>query len=178
MSDTERMILTAVGPDRPGLVKEVSAVIHEAGGNLEDSRMAVLAGEFALIVLFSGDREALAEARRRGEALERETGFSLTFKRARRRKAGGVERRLRLEVSGGDQPGIVHQISGILAGQRVNVYSLESRLEHAAFSGTPLFVLQAELELPDQGDLPRLQRELDAVCSTMQLDISLAPIES
>jgi glycine cleavage system regulatory protein len=83
----------------------------------------------------------------------------------------------RLEVSGGDQPGIVHHIGEILAGQRVNVYSLESRLHNAAFSGTPLFVLHAELELPDGSNLRGLQDELERACDAMHLDFSLSPLD-
>jgi glycine cleavage system transcriptional repressor len=173
MSD-KHMVLTAVGPDRPGLVKEVSAVIHTAGGNLEDSRMAVLAGEFALIVLFSGSGEALERIQSMSRKLQQELGFSITFKPTRQRGEPELQR-YRLEVSGGDQPGIVHQISEVLAGQRVNVYCLESRLQHAAFSGTPLFLLQAELELPAGSNLRGLQDELDRACEAMHLDFSLSP---
>jgi glycine cleavage system transcriptional repressor len=171
------MVLTALGPDKPGLVKEVSAVIHRAGANLEDSRMAVLAGEFALIVLFSGTAEALEQIQNDSRQLERELGFSITFRSTQRRE-GTVERRYRLEVSGGDQPGIVHEVSEVLASQQINVYSLESRLDHAAFSGTPLFSMWAELEIPDKAKVQPLRIELEKVCEAMQLEVVLGPLDS
>jgi glycine cleavage system transcriptional repressor len=173
---TTHMVLTAVGPDRPGLVRAVSAVIHRAGANLEDSRMAVLAGEFALIVLLSGSDEALHEVRRESARLERELDFSITF-RPTARRAAPERRRIRLEVTGADQPGIVHEVGRVLEDLRVNVCSLESRLQPAAFSGVPLFLLQAELEVPGAADLERLQSGLEAVCEAMQLDYSLEPLD-
>jgi predicted amino acid-binding ACT domain protein len=46
-------VLTAIGADRPGLVDEVSAYVLERGGNLEDSRMLNLHGQFAMMMLVS-----------------------------------------------------------------------------------------------------------------------------
>ncbi len=51
MANKSYLVLTAVGPDRPGLVSEISSLVLAAGANLEDSRMAILGGEFALLVL-------------------------------------------------------------------------------------------------------------------------------
>ena len=48
MTNKSYLVLTALGPDRPGLVNEISAMVLAAGANLEDSRMAILGGEFAL----------------------------------------------------------------------------------------------------------------------------------
>ena len=48
---THHAILTALGTDRPGLVDEVSQFIFEHGGNIEDSRMVNLRGQFAIMLL-------------------------------------------------------------------------------------------------------------------------------
>src|SRR5690242_8539068 len=56
-------ILTALGADRPGLVDEVSRFIFERGGNIEDSRMVNLSGQFAMMVLLGGDEPALSKIR-------------------------------------------------------------------------------------------------------------------
>ena len=62
MSSRQYQVLTAVGRDRPGLVEKISSLLLGAGANLEDSRMAILGGEFALILLFSGTDQAVAES--------------------------------------------------------------------------------------------------------------------
>src|SRR5690348_7753040 len=46
-----QLIITAVGPDRPGIVGELTSHLHAAGGNLLDSRMINLRGEFAMMIL-------------------------------------------------------------------------------------------------------------------------------
>jgi glycine cleavage system transcriptional repressor len=175
--EKQYMVLTAVGPDRSGLVKEVAAVIHQAGCNLEDSRMAVLAGEFALIVLFSGTAEAIARVQHDRPKLEQELGFSLTFKSTQARLSEPAQGLFRLEVSGVDQPGIVRHVSEVLASEQINVRSLESRLRHAAFSGTALFFLHAELELPAQGQIEELRAKLERVCEVQHLGYTLEPLK-
>ncbi|HEX3595345.1 MAG TPA: ACT domain-containing protein, partial [Polyangiaceae bacterium] len=78
---TERRyaVLTAVGADRPGLVQEISQSILEASGNLEDSRMAVLGGEFALIVLLSADPVAIERLRGVLPKLESQLGLRVSM---------------------------------------------------------------------------------------------------
>src|SRR6476660_5475160 len=58
-------ILTAVGPDRPGIVGELTAHLHAAGANLLDSRMVNLRGEFAMMILLEAPDTAAIEKLRR-----------------------------------------------------------------------------------------------------------------
>jgi glycine cleavage system transcriptional repressor len=129
----------------------------------------VLAGEFALIVLFSGPQEALDRVQSEHETLEQEYGFTLTFKTTEQRAQIPQILGYTLEVTGVDQPGIVHRVSEVLASHQVNVTSLETRLPRAAFSGTPLFSLKAELEIPDKWILGDLHSKLEVVCEEWHL---------
>ena len=59
------LALSALGRDRPGIVAEVTGVLVEHGVNVEDSRMAILRGQFAMVLLLSApgglDRRGLEE---------------------------------------------------------------------------------------------------------------------
>src|SRR5437867_3638101 len=61
MADKDHLILTAVGPDQVGLIEKVSQFIARHGCNIEDSKMAVFCGEFALILLISGESGSLVK---------------------------------------------------------------------------------------------------------------------
>jgi glycine cleavage system transcriptional repressor len=167
------MVLTAVGPDRPGLVQEISAAIHEAAANLEDSRMAILGGEFALILLFSGTDGAVSRVSDRCTTFEARLGLRVSLKGTTRPSAIDSFEPYHLHVSGVDRPGIV--VSKVLAGRAINVASLESRLAYAPESGTPLFQLRAELQVPSGVELSALETDLSAVCDREDLDFSLEP---
>jgi glycine cleavage system transcriptional repressor len=167
------MVLTAVGPDRSGLVQEISAAIHRASANLEDSRMAILGGEFALILLFSGSPEAVRGVEAACSGFEERLGLRVALKETTRPTDAPSHRPYRLRVSGFDRPGIVAGVSRVLAGRGINVASLESRVQPAPLSGTPLFLLHAELQVPSEVALSALRKDLGAVCDEENLDLSL-----
>ncbi len=171
---TERRyaVLTAVGADRPGLVQEISQSIHDASGNLEDSRMAVLGGEFALIVLLSGPPEAMMRLRDGFSALEGRTGLRVSMHDTRAAEPSAGVLPYRLRVTGVDRPGIVLAVSRVLASRGINVASLESRLTNAPESGTPLFVLTTDIQVPPEV-ASSLEQNLSEVCEAEHLDFSL-----
>jgi glycine cleavage system transcriptional repressor len=173
MSDDRRyMVLTAVGPDQPGLVQRVSELISEAGANLEDSRMAILGGEFALILLFSGNAEAIARVDQRAVALSNQGLLTVALKPTARSRTLKNYLPYRLRVSGEDRVGIVSKLSKLLAGRGINVASLDSRVSYAPLSGTPMFQLQAELQIPGELALAELRRDLANACEEENLDFT------
>jgi glycine cleavage system transcriptional repressor len=173
MAERRYMVLTAVGPDRPGLVQEIASIIHEAKGNLEDSRMAILGGEFALILLFSGSLEAISQIEQQVPALESRLGLRASLKETKRPAGTAQFLPYRLRVTGVDRPGIVAAVSKVLAGRGINVASLESRVQNAPLSGTPMFVLAAELQVPSEVALSSLRRDIASVCDDENLDFVL-----
>jgi glycine cleavage system regulatory protein len=60
MADKDHLILTAIGPDQVGLVQRISEFISRHACNIEDSKMAVFCGEFAVIMLITGEADNLA----------------------------------------------------------------------------------------------------------------------
>jgi glycine cleavage system transcriptional repressor len=82
----------------------------------------------------------------------------------------------RISVTGFDRPGIVSKVGEILARRGVNVASLESHLAYAPLSGTPMFVLEAELQVPSEVVLAELRRELTAQCDDENLDLSFETV--
>jgi glycine cleavage system transcriptional repressor len=173
MSPRHYQVLTAVGRDRPGLVEKISAFLLAAGTNLEDSRMAILGGEFALILLFSGPEEAAATVKKRSGTLATELGLQITLAPTEPRRSTTDYLPYHLEVGGVDRPGIVARVSALLAGHQINVAALESKVTYAPLSGTPMFQLQAGLEVPSTTGLSKLRGQLAELCDDENLDFWL-----
>ena len=173
MSPKNYLVLTAVGPDRPGLVNEISSLVLAVGANLEDSRMAILGGEFALLVLVSGEQKAIAELELHAAELGERLGLRLMTKLTSPQQAPRDFLPYQIRVTGVDRPGIVQRVAAVLAGRGVNVASLESRLAYAPESGTPMFILEAALQIPSALALADLRRELSAACDDENWDFTL-----
>jgi glycine cleavage system regulatory protein len=58
---TQLIVLSVIGADRAGIVQEISKVILDCGGNIEESRMTALGAEFAMLLLISGNWHTLTK---------------------------------------------------------------------------------------------------------------------
>src|SRR5882672_6736371 len=144
----KELVITAVGPDRPGLVGELTGHLYEAKVNVADSRMVNLRGQFALVLLVLGTDAALATVREQLPGIAAKRGLSLTFAEqlAGRERSPGLP--FRLKTYAMDQPGIVHRVTELLRLREINIEELETRLGASPFAGTPLFTMQIAMSVP------------------------------
>ncbi|MBN2339906.1 MAG: glycine cleavage system protein R [Deltaproteobacteria bacterium] len=166
---TTKMVMYAIGPDRPGLVSRLSAVVHNAGGNFEDSRMATLAGDFALLVLFSADDTAITQIQNDVKKIESELEITTHFRKASQKSDAGGTHEYSFEATGHDRPGIVSRLSAVLSQNDVNVISMDTSLVNMAFIGTPMFKIKGKVQTPKGTDIASLRDTLEDVCEDMEL---------
>jgi glycine cleavage system transcriptional repressor len=174
---TQYAVLTAVGPDRPGLVDAISKFILEAHCNIEDSRMAVLGGEFAMLILVSaeeaGVETVLGSAARAGTA----AGLTIHAKRTEAPGAAAATDTVPYELNAFsmDHPGIVQQVAHYLGERRINVRALDTRVTPAPVSGQPLFALHALIDIPTSMRVRDLRTGLEEIGDQENIDVELKP---
>lgn len=169
------LVLSALGADRPGLVAEVTEYLREHGGNVEDSRMAVLGAEFGILLLVSGTPEEVAAIERDLGALGERTGLEI---RARRTKSPEEHRRATvipclITAEALDQEGIVHAVSRALSRAGVNIVSLETTAYEAPVTGSPLFRMEARADIPPGITIGKVRKAMDEVAEAENLDIEV-----
>jgi glycine cleavage system regulatory protein len=169
MRDT--LVLTIIGPDRTGLVESVSDRIASHGGNWEESRMARLAGQFAGILLVTVDSARTDQLVSSLRALE-SAGLQVAVQpTSRATPAPGTS--IRLEVNGQDRPGIIRDVSRVLAERGINVEGLESEVRSAAMSGEHMFWARAHLLAPAGIDLTDLRARLERLSGELMVDLTV-----
>ena len=52
-----RIIITAIGADKPGLVDQISSIINDNDGNIENSKMIKIENQFAMIIDFHSSKD-------------------------------------------------------------------------------------------------------------------------
>lgn len=168
------LVLTVIAADRPGLVSQLSDTITAGGGNWLDARMASLAGQFAGILLVSVSAE---RADALAAALQALPGLRLVIeKSAESAAASGTA--LQLELLGQDRPGIVRDISRVLAEHGVSITDFETERSSGSFSGEAMFKARARLQLPPGLDDHTLRQALEALANELMVDLSAAPAAS
>ncbi|MEM9186088.1 MAG: ACT domain-containing protein [Planctomycetota bacterium] len=176
---TTSLVLTVLGADRPGLVESIAQLVAEHQANWLESRMAHLAGQFAGILRVEVDAAragSLAAALRTLDG----AGFETLVHPDATPASPADAPTLLLDLAGADRPGIVREISRVLATQGVNVEELSTETHAAANTGHPVFRARAKLRLagdPSNAGERRLREALEAVASDLVVDITLAAEE-
>jgi glycine cleavage system regulatory protein len=172
MRMTVSLILTIVGPDRPGLVNLVSDQVTAFGGNWLESRMANLAGQFAGIVHLhvpQASAEPLIAALRNLEA----QGLRIVASRGSDESAAVPGRRMKLELVGQDRPGILREVSHALASRGVSIDELVTDYVSGSMSGESLVRATAQLRVPAQVATSQLRAALEALANDLMVDLTL-----
>ncbi len=166
-------VLTLTGPDRIGIVEEMTRLLLDRGGNVETSRMARLGGEFAVLMLVSLPEGRSADLDEGLGGLAGR-GYKVTATPADRTYAEAHPGWLpyRIEVHGADHEGIIHEVASYLSRRGISIESMESECTPAPTSGVPLFAMTAEVVVPpglaDQG----WEEGLDEIGRRLNLEIA------
>jgi glycine cleavage system regulatory protein len=168
------LVLTILGPDRPGLVERLSSVITEHSGNWVESRMAHLAGQFAGILRVELPAERVEAFRHSCVELERD-GLRCLLGSEKLSDRPEQLRILKLELVGQDRPGIVREISQALAKHGVNVEELDTGIESAPMSAEMLFFARARLAVPERISIEQLRSVLEPIGNDLMVDVAIMP---
>ncbi|PPQ30546.1 glycine cleavage system protein R [Rhodopila globiformis] len=168
------LILTVIGSDRPGLVRTLAETVAAHGGSWLESRMARLAGQFAGIVRVEAPESLLADLK----ALEGQ-GLRIGVQSGDEGLAAPPPApRLALEVVGNDRPGIVRDITQVLAGCGINIEELVTGVAAGSFTGGTLFRATALLRAPDEDAVEAMREGLEQLGDELMVDIQEAPDEA
>jgi glycine cleavage system transcriptional repressor len=169
-------IVTAIGTDRVGIVDDLTTSILEKQCNIEESRMAVLGGEFAVMLLLSGlpdDIETLIGA---SQQIAKHLDLHISMKPTVAPKTEPRMRPYLIESVSLDTPGIVHAITALLRRHGINIENLETDTTAAPWTGAPMFVMRARISVPPEVSLTALREEVETLESEQNLDIKLVPV--
>jgi glycine cleavage system transcriptional repressor len=111
------LVITALGQDHPGIVDKLSEAVLDSGCNVVDSRMTVLGGEFAVILMVSGKWNELAKLEDSLPALREQLGLMVVAKRTERSQPAADLMPYTVEVIAIDHPGIVFHLARFFSSQ-------------------------------------------------------------
>jgi glycine cleavage system transcriptional repressor len=172
------IVFTLTGPDRVGLVEDVTRVMLELDGNVETSRAVRLGGEFAILMLVTVPPERVGEL---------DSGFLHLTSSGYRVTIGETEDTYeathrgwlpyRIEVRGADHEGIIHDIAHGLSQRGISIESMDTGTSEASVSGAPLFHMTALVVVPPELPDSQWRPELQEAAGHANVDIDVTPAE-
>ncbi len=176
MPPMEYAVITVIGPDTIGIMDRLADTVASSGANIEETKAAILGGEFAVIMLVSGP-----------------AGLSASLDGSLPRALGGMGLSIAVKPTVGpakgkglsyviesvslDTPGIVRAVTGVLKSGGINIEEMESSVQSAPLSGSPMFSMRIGITIAPGARLATLRRDLDRVAAEHDLDISLRALK-
>jgi glycine cleavage system transcriptional repressor len=170
----EHFLINALGPDKTGLVEELSAAVMENGYGIADSRMAILGDHFSVLMLVSGNKKGEEGLRKRFARLKT---LEITMRPVKERHALPGLLLYSIRIIGGDARGIVHSITNYLKSRSVNVAAMETWVTYAPHSGTEVFNMHITAEVPQDVNIREFKEGLTGICDGLNLDVDIEPAQ-
>lgn len=175
---SNQLVIAAVGEDRPGLVDDLSGWILDSGCNIADSRMTVLGGEFAVLLLAEGQWNNLTRLEDQLEQIQDRLGMIISLKRTEQKKPAGAFLPYAVDVVALDHPGIVHNLANFFSQRSINIQDLSTSGYSAAHTGTQMFSVHMILDVPSDTHIAGLREEFLDFCDRLNLDAVIEPLKS
>lgn len=169
-----RLVLTMGGRDRVGVVKMLSNVVFRNHGNLEQSRMARLGGEFTGILLVTVEDEHLDRLMEDLSNLDK-LGLKVFARHVDDEALEGLRGHVPYEVKvkGADHEGILSNVADKFAEAGVNIAELTTAVTHAPVTGAALFTMTAIVSAPPDKTIKVLRNQLAQVADEMGVDVEV-----
>ena len=171
------LVISALGRDRPGIVNQISKAIYELDCNITDSRMTVLGGEFAILLLVEGPWNQLARLEDQVPDLEQRLDLTITTKRTEERASDGNLLPYGVDVVALDHPGIVYSLATFFSDKNINIEDMTTSCYAAAHTGTPMYSVSMSIGIPANIHIAALRDEFMDFCDGMNIDAVLEPIK-
>lgn len=172
MSELTRIVLSVTGSDRPGLTSALSEAVLSAGGNWKEGHLSRLGGLYVGSVLVELAASDVAKLVDQVQAIDA-AGLNVVINPAGVEPAA-TQSSLVFELVGQDRPGIIREVTSILADLGANIESLASGEVSGAWSGERLFRAQVDVTLPDSVAPEDVQAALEAISSEIMVDFTFA----
>lgn len=166
--------VSALGPERPGIVAAIAEVLAEHAMNVVDARGAILRGHFSVTFLVTGGDHVDAETLQRALDGVRE-GLGLEAAVAREVPALGDEPVPRAThvatVRSHERPGILLAVSTVLARHEATVTNLGVT---RTVAGEPVLVI--EVGVPDADVAAEVRERLAGIAADADAEIGWEPL--
>jgi len=171
------LVVSVLGADKPGIANSLTAAATECNCNVVDSRMAVLGGEFAVIMMLAGSWNAIAKFETTLKSMEKKLGLLTLVKRTELPENRSNLMPYEIQVVALDSPGIIKDISTFFSTQSINIENLHTDSYKAPHTAAPMLVVNMTVNVPVSMHVADLRDRFTLFCDDLNLDASMEPMK-
>ncbi|WP_214219872.1 ACT domain-containing protein [Rosenbergiella nectarea] len=160
-SSPVHLVITALGSDRAGIVNTITRHVSQCGCNIEDSRLALLGGEFTFVMLLSGSASAINMIESTLPIKGAELELLIVMKRTPTGSTPVRHEGFSLAVEVPDSPRIIERFTALLTHHRMHIAELMTRAQ----PGTPAMLsIRIHAYGSSAKDLADLEKNFQQLC--------------
>jgi glycine cleavage system transcriptional repressor len=175
---TNHLVISAIGDDRPGTIDRLARVILDHNCSIKDSRMAVLGGSFAQILLVAGQWNNLAKLESALANQQDQLRLTITARHTELRSPQARMLSYTVDVVALNQPGIVSKLSSFFSSRGINIHDMTTNAYKAAHTATPMFSVRMIVDVPLHVQISQLREDFLDMCDEDNLDGVMEPLKS
>jgi glycine cleavage system transcriptional repressor len=168
------LLLSAIGSDRPGLVRDIAKAVADVGCTIADCRSTVLGREFTMLLLAAGNWSAVAKLESHAAALAKRLDLAITTRRTEEREPRDMLPYV-VDVAALERPGILSEVADFFTRRDINIEELNSWTYAAAGTGAEMVSVSLNISVPADLHIGRLRDEFTDFCDSLNLDATLEP---
>jgi len=165
----DKLIIAASGPDRKGIVYEISSIINQCNGNIETSRMIRLEEQFSILILIKIENKKIKNLKdelKKIKNLKIDTNPTTSINKT-------YKNRFHLYINGADNEGIVYSFSNYFSKLNVNIEEATTSIKNAPISATPLFMMDLVITTSEELHESKIIKDLNALSEKLGVEVNL-----
>jgi len=165
----EKIIISANGQDKQGIVSEISSLINYHKANIETSRMIKLGDNFAMLVLIDIDTHKKIDLKK---DLDKISHLKINITKTKE-QITEYKHKLHLHINGADNEGIVYSFTNYLLELNINIEEVNTTIKNAPMSATPLFMMDLIISSKNEINEIELKQELIKISEKLGVETVL-----
>jgi len=164
-----KILISAFGKDKPGIVTKISKIITEYKCNIIESRMMKIENDFTVMMLV----DIYKEKNKLINKLESISELKFLIKESSLEADNLNDYNATITLSGADNIGIVHSVSDILTNHSINIIDMNTSIVNVPNTGTPIFNMETNIFLDNNVSTKELMNEIENLAIESDIEISI-----
>ncbi|PHS20119.1 MAG: hypothetical protein COA86_02190 [Kangiella sp.] len=171
------LVISAIAPNRPGFVKEITDMITQCQCNIIESKMKSMGNKFSLVLMASGEWNAIAKLEHSLPSQAHAMGMTTMIQRTTAKTHHGQHLPYRVKMTTIDRIGLSNGITAFFAEKEINIEELSCNTFDAKQIGDKLVLIKLTINIPTKINIEKLKDEFNSFCHKENIDASLRPVD-
>ena len=170
-----KLIINTYGEDKPGLVSDLSGIIHSLNGNILESKMVRLENIFTIIMAIEIPKKNKSKLENKIKSIK---GLNSTIDILNKFNISKKSTKFIFSLECLDSEGIINHFTNFFNKQKINIEEMNTTITNAPTTGSFLFNLDSVITVPENFDLKNLNTNLDFLSEKYNITYKLLLLKS